>query len=144
MWTGVAAAAAAVSAIAAVTVFALLLRRGRIDAKEREEARRREMESLLDVQKTECSRHLEQLGRRLEFLESSAQSSGSIATGGLTRSTRAQAMQMLRSGMSPENIATRLGIGRREMRLIAHVSRTLSLEVDRPVPVDEPAGRRPE
>lgn len=45
--------------------------------------------------------------------------------GGLNRSTRAQAMQLLRAGHSADAAASSLGIGRREMRLLERVSQTL-------------------
>jgi hypothetical protein len=45
--------------------------------------------------------------------------------GGLNRSTRAQAMQLLRSGQTADAAASSLGIGRREMRLLERVSWTL-------------------
>ena len=45
--------------------------------------------------------------------------------GGLNRSVRAQAMQMLRSGQSADAAASSLGICRREMRLLERVSQTL-------------------
>ena len=46
-------------------------------------------------------------------------------SGGLNRSARAQAIQMLRAGHSAEAAASGLGIGRREMHLLESVSQTL-------------------
>jgi|SRR5579863_2494545 len=44
------------------------------------------------------------------------------------RHTKDRALQLLQSGMSAESAASTLGIGRREMRLIAGVSRMLMLK----------------
>jgi hypothetical protein len=46
--------------------------------------------------------------------------------GSLNRSARSQALQLLRSGMSPETAAATLGMGRREMRLLDRVAQTFS------------------
>ena len=45
----------------------------------------------------------------------------------LTRSSRAEALRLLRSGLSPETAASSLGIGKREMRLLERVARTFSV-----------------
>jgi hypothetical protein len=45
--------------------------------------------------------------------------------GVLNRSARAQALQLLRSGLSAETAGPSLGIGKREMRLLERVSQTL-------------------
>jgi hypothetical protein len=102
----------------------LALRRHRI-AIDRSHA---ELRSMLREQEVEWSARIEQLNRGMAILELRAQNYDEVAKGGgLTHSVRLRAMQLLRSGMSPESAASTLGIGRREMRLIAGVSRTLSL-----------------
>jgi len=68
-----------------------------------------------------------QLQENVSVLEKSAQQVAE-AKGGLTRSMRAQAMQLLRSGMSPDSAAASLGIGRREVRLLSSVSHALLLK----------------
>jgi hypothetical protein len=88
---------------------------------------RGELQASLSEQKSACLAAIEQVRRHVAFLESSAQDID-IVTGGLTRPLRAQAMELLRSGMPAEKISQKLGIARREMRLIAQVSRTLLLE----------------
>jgi hypothetical protein len=45
--------------------------------------------------------------------------------GALSRSTRAEALRLLRSGLSHETAASSLGIGKREMRLLERVAHTL-------------------
>jgi len=101
----------------------LALRQRRI-AVERTHA---ELWAMLGAHKAECSEKIEQLGRGIAVLELSAQNRDEAGNAGLTRSVRSQAMQLLRSGMPPDSAASTLGIGRREMRLIAGVSRALSL-----------------
>jgi hypothetical protein len=46
------------------------------------------------------------------------------AAGSLNRSARAQALQMLRTGISSDTAAASLGVAKREMRLLERVSRT--------------------
>jgi hypothetical protein len=89
---------------------------------------RLEMQSMLREHQVECSAQIAQLAANVAVLETSAQNADNLSTGALSRSTRSQAMQLLRSGMSPENVAASLGLGRREMRLLASVSRTLHLK----------------
>ena len=69
-----------------------------------------------------------QLSRNVADLELNARNVGEAGWGGLTRTRRSQAMQLLRSGMSPESAASSLGMATREMRLISWVSRILSLQ----------------
>ncbi len=92
------------------------------------EALRAEMEAMLNDRQLECSVKIERLGESVSVLESSARSIDAATKGGMTRSTRSQAMQLLRSGMSPDNAASALGIGKREMHLLADVSRILLLK----------------
>lgn len=105
----------------------LALRNHRVAVEKTQAELRLELQSMLREQQVACSGQIAQLGRNVAVLELSAQNIDEAAKGGLTRSVRSQAMQLLRSGMSPESAASTLGIGRREMRLIARVSRTLSL-----------------
>jgi hypothetical protein len=87
-----------------------------------------QMQAMLLAHQVEYSEQIAQLGRNVAALEQSAQNVDEVRTGGLSRSARSQAMQLLRSGMSPESAASALRIGKREMRLIATVSSTLSLK----------------
>jgi hypothetical protein len=103
----------------------LALRRQSIRNQAEAAALRSELESMVRAQHTECADQIARLGESLSVLERSAQSMDAAAKGGITRSTRSQAMQLLRSGMSPENAASAVGMGRREMHLLAGVSRIL-------------------
>jgi hypothetical protein len=47
--------------------------------------------------------------------------------GALNRTTRAEALRLLRSGLAPETAASSLSVGRREMRLLERVAQTLCL-----------------
>lgn len=85
-----------------------------------------ELLAMLGAHNAECSERIEQIGCGMAVLELNAQNIDGAGKAGLTRSVRSQAMQLLRSGMPPDSAASTLGIGRREMRLIARVSRTLS------------------
>jgi hypothetical protein len=87
---------------------------------------RSEFENRIAGQHTECSVQIAQLAENVAVLEMSAQQIAD-AQGGLTRSIRSQAMQLLRTGMSPENAASALGMSRNEVRLLACVSKTLRL-----------------
>lgn len=114
---------AGASGIAGSAICLLALRKDRIAA-ERTHA---ELRALLSAHQAECAERTEQLGRGIAFLELSAQNRDEAGRPALTRSLRSQAIQLLRSGMPPDSAASTLGISRREMRLIAHVSRALSL-----------------
>ena len=104
----------------------LMLRRHRALAERQREQLQSELQSELRQQREELSQQVAHLGRSVEVLELSAKSVEEAGRG-LTRSRRSQAMQLLRSGMSPESAATSLGMGRREMHLIAKVSRILTI-----------------
>lgn len=110
----------------------LVLRRHRIKIDNTRSELRSEMNSIvhsaLNEYKVECAEQIAQLGRNVETLERNAQNVDEAGKGGLTRSVRSQAMHLLRSGMPPESAASVLGIGKREMRLIARVSGILSLK----------------
>jgi hypothetical protein len=101
----------------------LALRQRRI-AVERTHA---ELGAMLGSHKADCAEKIEHLGRSIVVLELTVQNRDEAGKAGLTRSVRSQAMQLLRSGMPQDIAASTLGIGRREMRLIAGVSRALSL-----------------
>lgn len=88
--------------------------------------RHQELAALLEQHQTECCGKFDLLGRNVAALESSAQNIERLGRGALTQSRRSQAMQLLRSGISPETAASNLGIARREMQLIARVSSILS------------------
>ena len=90
------------------------------------EQAREELHIMLRQHQTEYQDGLGQVGRAVGFLEESAQNTQHALQGKLTRTVRAQAMQLLRSGMSPEKAASATGIARADMRLIARVSRILS------------------
>lgn len=117
---------AGVCGTAAGAACLLVLRGQGARAQWQREELKAELESQLRQQGQEFSEQVARLGRSVEILELSAKSVEEAGRG-LTRSRRSQAMQMLRSGMSPESAAASLGMGRREMRLIARVSRILTL-----------------
>ena len=80
---------------------------------------------------TEASERLERIRASLEALDQkvadySMEKAEEALRKRLQHSTRSQAIQLLRSGISPETAASSLGIATREMRLIAKVSRILS------------------
>jgi hypothetical protein len=114
--------------ILAALICGLALRRQRIRNHAEAAALRSELESMVRAQHTECADQLARLGESVSALENSAQSMDAAAKGGITRSARSQAMQLLRSGMSPENAASTVGMGRREMQLLAGVSRILLMK----------------
>jgi hypothetical protein len=92
------------------------------------DALRSEVEAMLNARQAESSVQIARLTESVTELESSARSVDVATKGGMTRSARSQAMQLLRSGMSPDNAASALGIGKREMHLLADVSRILLLK----------------
>jgi hypothetical protein len=87
---------------------------------------RQDFAAMLQQHQAECVEKIGLLGRNVAALETSAQNIENLGQAALTRSRRSQAIQLLRSGMSPETAASNLGIARREMRLIARVSSILS------------------
>lgn len=115
--------AAAVAIALVVTLFSLVWQ-----WKDRT-VRRREVEALrksFEKEQMVCLEMFSDVHRTIATLE---EGMGALRqapkSGGLNRSTRAQAMQMLRSGHSADAAASSLGIGRREMRLLERVSQTL-------------------
>ncbi len=87
-----------------------------------------ELLSMLDGQRKESAQQIAEIARGVEDLERSQRSIEEAGGSGIPRSRRSQALQLLRSGMSPESAASSLGLGTREMRLIANVSRVLTLQ----------------
>lgn len=104
------------------TVCLFSLRRHRI----RLEQAREELHIALCRQQNEYQDGIGQVSRAVEFLEASSQSSQEALRGGLTPSLRSHAMQLLRSGMSPDAAAAAAGMARRDLDLIATVSRILA------------------
>jgi hypothetical protein len=86
-----------------------------------------EIQSRLLEQKADYSEQIARLSRELDALELGVQNTGQAGRSALTLAIRSQAVQLIQSGMSPETVAQALGIGKREIRLMANVSRTLSL-----------------
>jgi hypothetical protein len=117
---------AGVCGTVAGAVCLLMLRSNRARAEWQREELRAELHSELLRQREEFSERVAQIGHSVEVLELSAKSVEEAGRG-LSRSRRSQAMQLLRSGMSPASAATSMGMGRREMHLIARVSRMLTL-----------------
>jgi hypothetical protein len=87
---------------------------------------RAELYSTLGACKLEICARVEELGREVENLEMRSPITDEVGKTGLNRSARAQAMRLLRCGTTPESAAATLGMGSREMRLIARVCGTLS------------------
>jgi hypothetical protein len=112
----------AVIGVAAGVVCLLSMRRHEMQL----EQTREELHILLRQHQTEYLDGIGQVGRAVTFLEQSAQHTEEAIRGRLTPSLRSQAMQLLRSGTTAEKAGARLGIARRDMRLIARVSRILS------------------
>lgn len=115
--------APAIAAAAAIVCFVAL--RGQRIAMARRHA---ELLATLDGRREECAEQIARLTRGVEDLERSRRSVEEAGWSGLPRSRRSQAVQLLRSGMSPESAASSLGLGLRETRLIAKVSRVLTLQ----------------
>jgi len=103
------------------TVCIFFLRRYRLRLDQASE----ELQIMLRQHQTEYQDGISQVARSVDFLEMSAHSSEEALRGRLTHSTRSQAMQF-RSGMSPDTAAVAAGMAKREMHLIAKVSRILS------------------
>jgi hypothetical protein len=75
---------------------------------------------------------LASLTRKIESLEAGSpgeggrRAEGALHDGRLNQSARAQALQMLRAGISPDTAANTLGTATRDIRLLAKVSRLLA------------------
>jgi hypothetical protein len=134
---------AAVPGIASGVVCLIMLRaHSRREELQNAEAERRqsdadrrhtELQMFVQSQRDELSGQIAKLERSVEALETGSRSLEEVGRG-LTRSRRGEAIQLLRSGISPEKAAASLCMPRNEMRLIAKVSRLLT-------PVDSDRGR---
>jgi hypothetical protein len=87
---------------------------------------RSELRTAVDRNQAACLEQIGQVGRAVEFLELSGQSTGDAIGRAMNRSLRSQAMNLLRSGMLPDTVASTLGVAKREVRLIAGVSGVLA------------------
>jgi len=89
---------------------------------------RRELEEIrktFERQQAESAEAASELRREFAALERSALAPPEPpGAGSLNRSTRARALQMLRTGISPETAAASLGLAKREMRLLERVAQT--------------------
>ena len=90
---------------------------------------RRDLEALrgsMERQQMACLEMFSEVNRSVTTLEEGLKGlRESPKAGGLHRSVRMQAMQLLRSGQPADAAASSLGLGRREMRLLERVSQTL-------------------
>jgi hypothetical protein len=74
-----------------------------------------------------CSEQITGLRKDLSALELSLRNTDELLREGrLNRTSRAQAMRLLRSGVSPDTAAATLGLAKREIRLLATVSQLLA------------------
>jgi hypothetical protein len=81
----------------------------------------------LERHRSECSEQFEELRKARQTVEGSLQSTCDVLRNGrFNRSTRAAALQLLRTGMSPGTAASSLGIAKREMQMVARVFVLLS------------------
>jgi hypothetical protein len=81
----------------------------------------------LEICRSECSQQFEELRKAHRTLEGSLDSTRDVLRNGrLSRSTRTAALQLLRTGMSPDAAASSLGLPKREMQMIARVFVLLS------------------
>jgi len=90
---------------------------------------RRDLEALrgsMERQQMVCLEMFSEVNRTLTTLEEGMNGlRQNPKSGTLNRSTRAQAMKLLRSGVSADAAASSLGVGRREIRLLENVSQIL-------------------
>jgi hypothetical protein len=124
---GLIAGVLAIVACIGCIVCLVLLRKRRVAMESGHEALRCEFTAMVHTRKSECLEEVARVGREVALLESSGQEIAGL-TCGFARPLRAQAMALLRSGTPPQKVAQELGIARREMRLIAQVSRILAPE----------------
>jgi hypothetical protein len=104
------------------TICFFSLRRHRVGL----EHTREEFHILLRQHQTEFQDGIGTVSRAVESLQQSAEGTEAALRGRLTPSLRGHAIQLLRSGMSADSAAASAGIPRRDMQLIARVSRILS------------------
>lgn len=117
--------AAGVTAMTGCIVLFVLLQRRRLATEHTRDSLRSEFHAMLQDHGADCMEGLERVGRQIAIIESSAQNIERL-TCGFSRPLRGQAIELMRSGIPPQKIAQELGIGRREVRLIAHVARVLA------------------
>ena len=91
----------------------------------------------LELRRSECSEQFLELRKAHQNLEASLDSTRDVLRHGrLNRSTRTAALQLLRTGMSPDTAASSLGLARREMQMIARVFVLLSANSGGRIPND--------
>jgi hypothetical protein len=88
----------------------------------------RELQGTVERNQAACVEQIGQIGRAVEFLELSGQNIDDGIGRALNRSLRSQAMHLLASGLSPDSVASTLGVAKREIGLIAGVSKILKRE----------------
>jgi hypothetical protein len=93
----------------------------------RSDAAATQLHAALASHQASCTEQVAGLSRTLESVQAGLQTGSELLRDGrLNLSSRAQAMQLLRAGISPETAAITLGMASRELRLLARVSRILS------------------
>jgi hypothetical protein len=86
-----------------------------------------ELRAAMETHKADHAAQLAELYRNIEILSAGMpQTDELLREGRLNLSARAQALQMLRAGISPDTAAQNLGIASRDVRLLARVSTVLS------------------
>jgi hypothetical protein len=84
-------------------------------------------QALLAGRQALFSEEIAELRHALSTLEIGMQNTDEILRDGrMNRTSRAQAMRLLRSGVSPDTAAATLGVARREIKLLATVSQLLA------------------
>lgn len=87
-----------------------------------------ELRTQVELVQTSCGQEVSQLREALIALETGMVSAQeSLRAGRLNLSVRSQALQMLRSGSTPETVATSLGIATSEARLLTRMGQVLAL-----------------
>lgn len=87
-----------------------------------------ELRMQVEQVQTSCGQEVGQLREALNALETGmASAQESLRAGRLNLSVRSQALQMLRSGSTPETVASSLGIATSEARLLTRVGQVLAL-----------------
>lgn len=84
--------------------------------------------SMLACLREETEQRIAELGHTVGDLDQCRLSMETACEVGFPPSRRTQAMQLLRSGVSPGTAAASLGIAAREMQLVAKVSRILTVD----------------
>jgi hypothetical protein len=85
------------------------------------------LQLLVETGQESCTRAIGGLAAEFQLLATELQRDGDGLQGGqLSRTHRAQALQLLRAGIPPENAAETVGLPVREMRLLSKIARLLS------------------